>query len=121
MVQVKPYKNLMYTLNPLPDDNFKFDENTRKLSKRVKTTVDKGEIARYEQFLLSPQCFQKACLPGASKVLLCGNGLRPHFQFSTLESWSQFVLIVSPMSFEMGYFRSKTGSLVKPILITEGL
>ena len=26
-----------------------------------------GEIARYEQFLLFPQCFQKACFPGASK------------------------------------------------------
>ena len=27
----------------------------------------KGEIAHYEQFLLFPQCFQKACFPGASK------------------------------------------------------
>ena len=30
-------------------------------------TVGKGEIARYKQFLLFPQCFQKACFPGASK------------------------------------------------------
>ena len=30
----------------------------------------KGEIARYEQFLLFPQCFQKACFPGASKGVL---------------------------------------------------
>ena len=29
--------------------------------------MGKGEIARYEQFLLFPQCFQKACFPGASK------------------------------------------------------
>ena len=29
-------------------------------SKRVENTVGKGEIARYEQFLLFPQCFQKA-------------------------------------------------------------
>ena len=36
-------------------------------SKRVENTVGKGEIARYEQFLLFPQCFQKACFPGASK------------------------------------------------------
>ena len=41
------------------DHNFKFDENSRKLSKRVENTVGKGEIARYEQFLLFPQCFQK--------------------------------------------------------------
>ena len=58
------------------DDNFKFDENGRRLSRRVENTVGKGEIARYEQFLLLPQCFQKACFPGASKVSLCGNGLR---------------------------------------------
>ena len=29
--------------------------------------MGKQEIARYEQFLLFPQCFQKACFPGASK------------------------------------------------------
>ena len=29
--------------------------------------MGKGEIARNEQFLLFPQCFQKACFPGASK------------------------------------------------------
>ena len=46
---------------------FKFNENSRKFSKRVENTVGKGEIARYEQFLLFPQCFQKACFPGASK------------------------------------------------------
>ena len=41
------------------DDNFKFDENGGKVSKRVENTGGKGEIARYEQFLLFPQCFQK--------------------------------------------------------------
>ena len=29
--------------------------------KRVENTVGKGEIARYEQFLLFPQCFQTPC------------------------------------------------------------
>ena len=72
------------TFNPLPDDkfldssklkefaddNFKFDENGRKLSKRLENTVGKGEIARYEQFLLFPQWFQKACSPGASKGVI---------------------------------------------------
>ena len=52
------------------DDNFEFDENTRKVSKRVENTVGKGEIARLEQFLLYPQCFQKACFPGASKGVI---------------------------------------------------
>ena len=43
------------------DDNFQFDENGRKFSKRLQNTVGKGEIVRYKQFLLFPQCFQKAC------------------------------------------------------------
>ena len=37
---------------------------------RVENIVGKGEIARYEQFLLFPQCFQKACFPGASKGVI---------------------------------------------------
>ena len=32
--------------------------------------MGKGEIARHEQFLLFPKCFQKACLPGASKGVI---------------------------------------------------
>ena len=32
--------------------------------------MGKGEITRYEQFLLFPQCFQKACFPGASKGVI---------------------------------------------------
>ena len=65
------------------DDNFKFDENGRKLTKRVENTVGKVcyEQACYEQFLLSPQCFQKTCFPGAS---LCGNGLNHIYK-----SWSE--------------------------------
>ena len=52
------------------DDNFKFDENGRKLSKWIENTAGKGEIARYEQFLLYPQCFQKTCFPGVSKGVI---------------------------------------------------
>ena len=32
--------------------------------------MGKGEIARYEQFLLFPQCFQKACFTGVSKGVI---------------------------------------------------
>ena len=70
-----------FFFNPLPDDkildwsklkqsaddNFKFDENSRKFSKWVENAVGKGEIACYEQFLPFPQCFQKACFLGASE------------------------------------------------------
>ena len=32
--------------------------------------MGKGEIARYEQFLIFPQCFQKTCFPEASKGVI---------------------------------------------------
>ena len=79
-----PSSNEPVLFNPLSDDNildwsklkqfgdgkFKFDGNSRNFSKQVENTVGKGEIARYEQFLLFPQCFQKACFPGASKGVI---------------------------------------------------
>ena len=46
-------------LKEFADDNFKFEESGRKISKLVENTMGKGEIARNEQFLLFPQCFQK--------------------------------------------------------------
>ena len=46
-------------LKEFADDNFTFDENGRKFSKMLENTVRKGEIARYKQFLLFLQCFQK--------------------------------------------------------------
>ena len=48
-------------LKDFAQDNFKFDEHGRKFSKQVENTVGKGEIARYEQFWIFPQCFQKTC------------------------------------------------------------
>ena len=59
----------------------RFDENGRKLSKRVENTVGKEEIARYEQFLLFPQCFQKACFPGASKGVIVWEWVKEHKSF----------------------------------------
>ena len=58
-------------LKAIADDNFKFDENGRKFFRRVENTVGKGEIARYEQFLLFPQCFQKALFPRGIKRCHC--------------------------------------------------
>ena len=48
-------------LKEFAGDDFKFDENSRKFSKRIENTVAKEEFARYEQFLLFLQCFQKNC------------------------------------------------------------
>ena len=51
-------------LKEFADDNFKFDKICRNISKRVENTAGKGEIARYEQFLLFSQCFEKTCTAG---------------------------------------------------------
>ena len=73
MAVLTHYQTTNFRLSKLKEfacDNFKFEENGRKLSKRVENTVGKGEIAHYEQFLLFPQCFQKACFSGASKGVI---------------------------------------------------
>ena len=51
----------LFQTQKFADDNSKFDENGRMFSKRIENTVGKGEIARYEQFLVFPLCFQKTC------------------------------------------------------------
>ena len=81
-IQPFPKRQILdsYKLKEFADDNFKFDENGRKLFKWVENTVGRGEIAPSEQmeesysnsfentvgkgenarnkhFLLFPQCF----------------------------------------------------------------
>ena len=67
-------------LKEFADDNFKLDENGRKLSKWVENTVGKGEIARYEQFLLFAECFQKASFPGASKGVIVWEWVKSYYK-----------------------------------------
>ena len=45
-----------------------------------KKTLGKGEVAHYEQFLLFPQCFQKACLPGLSKCVIVWEWVNRSFE-----------------------------------------
>ena len=66
-------------MKDVADDNLKFKENGRKLFKPVENTVGKEEIACYEQFLLFPHCFQKACFPEASKGVIVWEWVK-HFQ-----------------------------------------
>ena len=61
LIDVPPLINRHFQTKNFADDNFKFDDNSRKFSKWVENTVGKGEIAHYEQCLLCPQCFQKTC------------------------------------------------------------
>ena len=62
-------------LKEFADDNFRFDENGGKFYGRVEDTVGKGEIARYERFLLFPQCFQNTCTVDTLKPGLFGKWL----------------------------------------------
>ena len=77
-------------LKAFADNNFRFDENGRKLSKQVENTAGKGEIARYEQFLLYPQCFQKACFPEASKGVIVWEWVKQHLTFSQTTNFGLF-------------------------------
>ena len=62
-------------LQEFADDNFKLDENGRKFAKKVGNTVGKGEIARYEQFLLSHIVFKRIVLQTCKNQALFGKGL----------------------------------------------
>ena len=52
------------------DNNVKFDENDKKISKCRENTVRKGEIARYQQFLLFP-VFSKDLYCRHVKTMAC--------------------------------------------------
>ena len=70
------------------------------LQKWVENTVGKGEIARYEQFLLFPQCFQKTCTADTEKP-----GLGK--EINTLSSWKwTFYRFIS--SIKLKSFTTKT-------------
>ena len=51
----------------------------KKFSKRVESTVGKGEIARYEQFLLFIQCFLETCTADTLKPGLVWEGVNAVF------------------------------------------
>ena len=82
---VQTFACLFYLFNPLPDDkfldwpklkqsaddNFKFDENTRKFSKRVENTV-----VVTSKFSFSHSVFKRLVSHGRQNVSLCRNWLK---------------------------------------------
>ena len=54
-------------------------------------TLGNGEIARYEQFLLFPQCFQKACFPGASTGVIVWEWVNSLLN-EKIKLWTQLTL-----------------------------
>ena len=59
----------------------------------MENTVGKGEIARYEQFLLFPPCFQKICTADQG---LFGKGLRGP---RSIPSWQIYEMTLSKMMY----------------------
>ena len=57
ITQTFPKRQILdsYKLKKIAGDNVKFNGNGRKFSQPIENTMGKGEIARYEQFLLYPQ------------------------------------------------------------------
>ena len=98
MQQEEPFPNRqvldLSKLEEFADDTFKFDENGRNLSRWVENIVGKGEIARHEQFLLFPRCFQKLKLQTHKKQGLFEKGLNPFSQSMIFIDLSKCLYIV---------------------------
>ena len=60
-----------------------------------KNTVGKEEIARYEQILLFPQCFQKACFPEVSKGVIVWEWVKAIFVLNFKHEFFPFITIFS--------------------------
>ena len=57
------------------DNNFKFDENGRKLCKQVENTVGKGEILVTSNFSFSHSVFHRLVMQTSKNQGLFGKGL----------------------------------------------
>ena len=84
------------------DDNFKFGENSGKLSNGVENTAGKREIACYEQFLFLPTMFSRRLVLQTCKSQgLFGKGLKA-FAFRINEQEHAQISLKS--SFHYGFF-----------------
>ena len=90
-----------------------------KFSKWVENTVGKGEISRYEQFLLFPHCFQKACFPGASKGVMVWEWVKVvlHRIQNIVEKGENAIFLLFPLCFQKAFPRG----CQKPSLYGKGL
>ena len=73
------------------DDNFKCDENARKLSKRVENSVGKKEIAHF------PTVFSKGLFPRASKGVIVWEWVKKKIVYRAL-----FFFLAEPYNSQNG-------------------
>ena len=102
----------------MADNLFELDENGRKFSKPVESTMGKGEIARYKQFILFPQCFQRTCTADMLKPGLVWERVKEvSWILKTLwENEKMLVTIIFPFSPTLYPPCQKLISLFKPLL-----
>ena len=79
------------TKKEFAENNLKFDEYSGKIFKWVENTVGKETIARYEQFVLFPQYFQKFVLQTCKNKSLFGKGL--YLSQISMFYWSEVQII----------------------------
>ena len=48
-------------------------------------------MARYEELLLFPQCFQKACFPGVSKGIIVWEWVKPELSLKRMNTPKQLL------------------------------
>ena len=68
--------------------------------------MGKGEIAHYKQFLIFPQCFQKACFPGASKGVIVWEWVKQAFGELNKVFQDEFNKILSQQSTNVRFLLS---------------
>ena len=103
------------------NDNFKFDKNGRKLSIRVENT-GKRRNCLLRAISPFPNCFQKACFPGASKGVIVLEWVNlynllptsfPPFSHDSFESSSLWLTVIASqiLQFQTSYSPKNAQSL----------
>ena len=78
--------NLRLIQTEFADDNLKYDENGRNLSKRVKICWKKEKLLLTSNFSFSHSVFKRLVSQGCQKVSLCGNGLTLYHTVATFNN-----------------------------------
>ena len=69
-------------LKEFAEENFKFDENSRKLSQRVEKHCGKRRNCSLRAISPFSSVFKRLVSQGRQKAPLCGNGLNLHLKFT---------------------------------------
>ena len=99
-ISFRPKRQILESLElkELTDDNFRFDENGGKFSKRVENTMGKGEIATLRAIAPFPTAFLKDLYCRHVKKGLFGKGLKRKEKFVFYPFAKTFSRVFSQLS-----------------------